>query len=154
TELLVATEGTEVPENGITGSLLRHIHPAALADMIRRKEQGWLTFLEDLRTEEDDDSLDSSYLQTRGRLIEAAQDVVAAPRSGPTSVRGRPPLGADFLREVAREHAEDAAIDRSYGSVRRLAKRRGVPYDTVKDWIAKARDRGLYPPDARDDREE
>ena len=154
TELLVATEGTEVPENGITGSLLRHIHPAALADMIRRKEQGWLDWLQEGLAEVDHEATDPKDLRVARRLIEKAQNVVTAPRSGPTSVRGRPPLGADFLREVAREHLEDVAFDGLWGSIKRLAERRGVPDNTAKDWIAKARARGLYPPDIPPNREE
>ena len=148
TELRVSAEVTEVPENGITGSLLRQISPAALTDTIRGKELGWLAFLEDLSTNEDDDSLPPSYVRTRNRSIEQAQDVVTAPRSGPTGVKGRPPLEAEFLRDVARDHLEDIGIDGKYGSIKRLAERRGVPDNTAKDWIKKAKERGLYPPDA------
>ncbi len=43
TELGVSAERIEVPENGITGSLLRQISPATLTDMIRRKENKWVT---------------------------------------------------------------------------------------------------------------
>ncbi len=148
TELLVATEGTEVPENGITGSLLRHIHPAALADMIRRKEQGWLDWLQEGLAEVDHEATDPKDLRVARRLIKDAQDLVAAPRSGPTGVRGRPPLDAEFLREVAQMHAEEVAFDGKYGAIQRLADQLGVPYNTAKDWIAKAKARDLYNPEA------
>ena len=154
TELHVSSEGDEVPENGITGTLLRRILPASLVDEIRRKEQGWLDWLQEGLAEVDHEATDPKDLRVARRLIEKAQNVVTAPRSGPTSVRGRPPLGADFLREVAREHLEDVAFDGLWGSIKRLAERRGVPDNTAKDWIAKARARGLYPPDIPPNREE
>jgi hypothetical protein len=150
TELRVSAQVADVPENGITGSLLRQISPAALTDTIRGREQGWLAFLEDLRSSEDDDSLDPSYVRTRKRLTEHAQDVATAPRSGPTSVKGRPPLEAGFLRDVARDHMEDVGIDGKYGSIKRLADRRGISPNTAKDWIKKAKERGLYPLEAHD----
>ena len=42
----------------------------------------------------------------------------------------------------------DIRIDGKYGSIKRLAERRGIPHNTAKDWIRKAKERGLYPPDA------
>ena len=148
TELRVSSEGDEVPENGITGTLLRRILPASLVDEIRRKEQGWLDWLQEGLAEVDHEATDPKDLRVARRLIKDAQDLVAAPRSGPTGVRGRPPLDAEFLREVGQKHAEEVAFDGKYGAIQRLADQLGVPYDTAKDWIAKAKARDLYSPEA------
>lgn len=148
TELQVSPRGDEVPENGITGTLLRKILPASLVDEIRRKEQGWLDWLQEGLAEVDHEATDPKDLRVARRLIKDAQDLVAAPRSGPTGVRGRPPLDAEFLREVGQIHAEEVAFDGKYGSIERLADRLGVPYNTAKDWIAKAKARDLYNPEA------
>ena len=55
---------------------------------------------------------------------------------------------AEFLIDVGRDHLEDIRIDGKYGSIKRLAERRGIPHNTAKDWIRKAKERSLYPPDA------
>ena len=148
TELHLSSEGAEVPENGITGTLLRRILPASLVDEIRRKEQGWLDWLQEGLAEVDHEATDPKDLRVARRLIKDAQDLVAAPRSGPTGVRGRPPLDAEFLREVGQKHAEEVAFDGKWGSIERLSKRLSVPKNTAKDWIAKAKARDLYNPEA------
>lgn len=54
-------------------------------------------------------------------------------------------LSDEFLTEVALEWFAEVQHDGKYGSVKRLAQSRGVPYQTAKDWLKKARDRGLLP---------
>jgi hypothetical protein len=145
TELHISPRTPPTPQNGVTGALLRQISPAALTDRIRSREQGWRSFLEEVRQKDDDETLDPAYLQMRDKQIEHAEGLVSAPRSGPTRIKGRPPLDADFLRDVVREHIEEIELDTNYGAIQRLAHNRGVSKNTAKDWIAKARARGLYP---------
>lgn len=138
TDLSIAPGDGEFPENGITGTLLRDIRPAFLVDKIRASEKGWLEWLER--------QVEGHDIDVVRRSIADARVLTTAPRSGPTSVKGRTPLDADFLRQISRSHMEEVSSLGSYGAVQRLARSYGAPVDTVKGWIKKARDRGLYEP--------
>lgn len=147
TELRIAATTGSVPKHGITGSLLRSVRPARFTDMIRRKEAGWLAFLEGVRTDDAHGSHDPAWVRTRDRLIDTAADVATSKRIGATQPRGRPRLTDGFLIGVARDYAEEVALDGQWRAVTRLAERHGRSKDTVKDWLKKARARGFYPPD-------
>jgi hypothetical protein len=139
TKMSIVSDGAGIPENGITGTLLRNVRPAFLLDRVRAAERGWLGWLERQKAEGHD-------IPVVNRSIDEARDLVTAPRSGPSTVRGRPPLSANFLREVSAAHREEVETMGNYGAIPRLARRYNAPISTAKSWIEKARDRGLYQP--------
>jgi hypothetical protein len=149
TSLTIHAAENSVAPKGITGTVLRSIYPARFTDRLKASEGRYLQWLVDGLGDTEAEVADRypDSVQAIEKLIEQARDMVEAPRSGPTGLRGAPRIDDDFLRNIVRMHIKQIEDDRTYGSTKRLAKELGKPYNTVKDWIAKARKRGLYPPD-------
>jgi hypothetical protein len=150
TSLTIHAAEDSVAPNGITGTVLRSIYPARFTNRLKASEGRYLQWLVDGLGDTEAEVADRypDSVQAIEKLIEQARDMVEAPRSGPTGLRGAPRIDDDFLRNIVRMHIKQIEDDGTYGSRTRLAKELGKPYNTVKDWIAKARKRGLYPPDS------
>jgi hypothetical protein len=153
---IVPSDENAVPANGITGQLLKSIRPSRLMDWVKVDETEWLDWLE-ARLEEvpEDQRNRHDDLKVAYRLRDEARTLTSAPRAGPTGKRGTPRLADDYLRGLAALHIDEIDADGSWGAVTRLAESLDKPYETIKDQLAKARKRDLYPkPMDETDREE
>jgi hypothetical protein len=148
TSLSVRYTSDEIPPNGITGTLLRSIHPAFITDRIRSEEARYGQWLAKGISDVDPASADEKSLERLRQLLSRVEELTKAPRSGPTGVRGASRLDDEFLADVARLHVQEVLADGNYGAKTRLAKDLDKPYNTVKGWLKLAKDRGLYPESA------
>lgn len=149
TSLTIRPRDDSMPPRGISGELLRRIHPAHFTDRLKSTERTYAQWLDDNLAETDPDVANRYPDSVRAiqKLIEQARRMAEPPRSATTELRGAPRLDSAFLAHIALMHRQQIDDDGTYGSTKRLAEELGKPYNTVKDWIAKAKRRGLYPPE-------
>jgi hypothetical protein len=143
---VMPSDENDVPANGITGQLLRSISPSRFMDWVKLDETDWLEWLEMRLEEVPEDQQDRHEdLRVAHRLRDEARALTSAPRAGPTGERGTPKLADEYLRDLAVMHLDEINADGSWRAVKRLADSLDKPYETIKDQLAKARRRGLYP---------
>lgn len=122
--LCLEPSGRSTPAGGVTSNLLRALSPAQAA----------AAATEVLAARSEARDLDGIRLRY-AKL--AAQDM--GPKPPGTPRRGRPPLPASLLQEVAVAYLEE--LPRGRGVLRRLSERFERPETTMRDWVRAARDR-------------
>lgn len=79
----------------------------------------------------------SEAIASSSDVTRAADDAARAPR------RGRPGLPEEHFRRIALVYLELFALGYRRGILEELATREGVPKDTVRDWVHRARTLGF-----------